>query len=243
MKSINWTKTLIGFGIIAAWAFTIDSERQGQDAAADSVLTETPAEREVRDNGREAERLDQAISRAVSSLPDPEKSDLQPGQTQNRPSLAQQFAEALVDYARLRSKLFLSDENKSQKARLLQDAELMRALELLLKSSANDMKSQELQNDAIDLLLEARASGSRDAESVLRSVLEDRQIENDAMELGQRKALAGIKAEILYQWSALEPARAEEMRRWLPGPISEKIWSNVVDAQDQNELESQGDSI
>ena len=95
------------------------------------------------------------------------------------------------------------------------------------------------QNAAIDMLLDALKSGDSEvAVDVLRSVVTDGQVEDESIDRSTRENLAGIKAEVLFQWSALKPAQASELASLLPGPISQKIWQNVVDAQQSNLNES-----
>jgi hypothetical protein len=97
---------------------------------------------------------------------------------------------------------------------------------------------QRLQNQAVDLLLEARLGGSQIAGQVLRSVVTDGQVEKESLSRSDRQAFAELKADVLYRWSAREPAITAELPGWLPGPVSQKIWRNVVNAQEQNQLES-----
>ncbi len=201
-------------------------------------------------NAEMAERLDSAITQSVKSVP--AKAKTQEAASAERipagdkgSSIAgddKNFAGAaeLAEYAKLKSHVFLNDEGRARKKELLRDEKFIKGLEGLLKTAAgNDMQLLEAQSQAIDLLIEARASGSDDvAGEVLRSVVEDSSIENEKVNVADRKALAGVKADLLYQWTAQEPLVADKIRSWLPGPVSEKIWKNVMHAQEQNELES-----
>jgi hypothetical protein len=149
------------------------------------------------------------------------------------------YGRDLADYAKLKSKVFLNDDDKREKSRLLQDAALMRSLEPLLKKPIVQIgPEQEEQNAAIDFLLEAAMNSSPAAVDVLRSVIEDRQVENARIDMKSREALAGVKAEILYHWSSADPARSQQFTGWLPGPVSQKIWENVRDRQERNRAES-----
>lgn len=96
------------------------------------------------------------------------------------------------------------------------------------------------QTTAIDLLLEAAKSpeGREAAEAALQGIIADNQIEGEALPMDARKNLAGVKAEVLFQWSAQDPTKTKSMQAWLPGPVSQKIWENVTDAQTRNLRES-----
>lgn len=150
------------------------------------------------------------------------------------------FSTELTQFAKLKDKVFLSEQDKAERAKLLGDKELLRALEEVLKKpTALNSREQDLQNDAIDLLLEALATpSSAIASEVLKAVVTDRQLENEQLDMASREALAGVKAEVMYQWSAIDPERANQIPTWLPGPVSERIWKNVLNAQEQNLRES-----
>ena len=95
------------------------------------------------------------------------------------------------------------------------------------------------QDVAVDILLDALKDGdSRAAEEALREVVKDEQVEDGTLSGGVREQLAGVKAEVLYQWSAMVPSGASELARLLPGPVSQKIWQNVLNMQSQNLAES-----
>jgi hypothetical protein len=139
----------------------------------------------------------------------------------------------------LKQKVFLTEEEKEQRKQFVQDRTLLENLKNLFKYPTvyQDLEAQ--QNVAVDLLLEAVKSGDAEtARRVLKEVIADATIENNQLSQEQRQNLAGVKAEVLYQWSSLEPDRAREMQQSLPGPVSQKIWKNVVTQQDLNRAES-----
>lgn len=150
------------------------------------------------------------------------------------------FQKELDDYAFLRRKIFLSDDEKAEKARLLRDPSFVAGLESLFRDSLESGFEPEMRrNLALDLLFEALEGEGRDAASrVLRSVVRDERVESSALDSGTRRTLAGLKAEVLYQWSSKNPRVAREVGSWLPGPVSERIWRNVQAAQNQNLAES-----
>ncbi len=145
----------------------------------------------------------------------------------------------LERYATLRSKVFLDETEESQKEQLLRNPAVLRSLgQRLLRSASDDAAALE-QNNAIEMLLDALRSGDGPvATEVLKAVVEDGQVENADLDLASRENLAGIKAEVLYQWSAIRPVQSAQLVTWLPGPVSQRIWTNVVNLQASNLAES-----
>jgi hypothetical protein len=155
------------------------------------------------------------------------------------PSISQSQRELLKKYSVLKQKVFLSESEKSARAAYLNDTALLLGLLPVLRMPASTIDQHQAQDAALDLLLEARADAQSDAAgAVLRSVVEDDSIEKTALSMNERTSVAGLKAEVLFKWSAQEPTLLSDMPKWLPGPISRKIWSNVLAAQDQNTAES-----
>lgn len=197
-------------------------------------------------------RAPAAISQAQARLPSQVAEDSPPagaaektpaGPSSESGALAFDRGVELAKYAGLKKKVFLSPDEKAEQARILEDRGLVNSLlSLLLVPALPGSMTMHMQNDAIDLLLEARAAGVAAASEVLRSVVEDKKIEDTSVDMETRTSLAGVKAEVLYQWSAQEPERASELERWLPGPVSQKIWNNVISAQRQNLNESEDEA-
>lgn len=244
MRKFKNAYILAGVILCGVWILTkprIGSEKAQSNEDQKSSVSDRKSASQIRAReieqertGKEVERLEGAISRSVSSVSSTKSQSAAKTQVMNFG-----FSNELIDYARLKSKVLLTDAAKAQKEKLVLNVDLLKALEGLLKSAASDPQIQEMRNDAIDLLLDARSAGAGGAaEQVLRAVIEDKQIEDERIDQSLRRTLAGVKAEILYQWSSLEPARSDEIQSWLPGPISEKIWHNVIEAQNQNEMDS-----
>lgn len=149
-------------------------------------------------------------------------------------------ADELKQYRVMKNKAFLTDEERALRKSFLENNEMLRKLGVYLKSPApEESESEEAKNAATDLLLEAiKDQKSAAAEAALQEVIADNAIENAQMDPAQREALAGIKAEILYHWSAIDPEKVSQIEEWLPGPVSKKIWQNVLKAQNQNRAES-----
>ncbi|NJL26185.1 MAG: hypothetical protein HC902_14200 [Calothrix sp. SM1_5_4] len=152
------------------------------------------------------------------------------------------YREQISAYAELRAKVFLSPAEQARKRQLLRDSPFLRAMGKRLVEPSRSEGVQEDQDAGVDLLLEALREGdSGVAAEVLRDVVQDPQIENAALDMKIREQLAGIKAEVLYQWSAQRPAVTDDLVRWLPGPVSQKIWANVVRMQQSNLAESEAE--
>lgn len=147
--------------------------------------------------------------------------------------------EDLKRLSEIRKKVFASDSDKAERARLLGDATFLRSLEPVLRSPAVSTDSEELQDLALDALMEAhKANPDSTSAEVFRSVVQDAQVESASLALEARRNLGGIKAEILYHWTAVEPTKVAEMRSWLPGPTSNSIFDNVLARLRSNLAES-----
>jgi hypothetical protein len=154
------------------------------------------------------------------------------------------FAPELNRYIVIKNKVFMNDEEKALRKSFLQNNEMLSALGEFLKTPAAETKTLEAErNAATDLLLEAvKAGPNAAAEAALQGVIADGAVENPQLDQKARQSLAGIKAEVLYHWSAINPDKAPEMKSWLPGPVSAKIWQNVEHAQAQNVAESKAEA-
>lgn len=145
----------------------------------------------------------------------------------------------LKQYHDLRGKVFLSEADKAFRREVLEDERKLMSLAELLKTPANSEEHMNLQNAALDILLESlHSSAPQAAIEILRGVLADTTVENAALSLSERQNLGGIKAEILFQWTSLFPESRNEIEGLLPGPASKKIWSNVQIRQQSNLAES-----
>lgn len=149
-----------------------------------------------------------------------------------------QYQAELDSFLKFKGKVFLTEQEKAERNRLLHDASLLRALGLRLTEASLAPSVTASQDAAVDLLIEALKSGDNEmASQVAKSVVEDSQVENTSLERGVRENLAGIKAEVLYHWAAMSPDSAG-IERYLPGPVSQKIWANVNRRHASNTAES-----
>lgn len=156
-----------------------------------------------------------------------------------KPELPFEFKKELDVWSELNKRLFLSESDLAEKRRLLNDIALLRGLGLRLTEPSISKEVVENQDSAVDLLIEAVKSGDREAASdVLKSVVQDSQIENPSMDKAVREHMAGVKAEIMLRWAALVPDEVATIERSLPGPVSQKIWDNVKKRHASNLSES-----
>jgi len=146
----------------------------------------------------------------------------------------------LARYAELKRKIFLNSDEQAEKARIAVDLDLTKSLERLLHfPSFIGSPLQALQNDALDFLFENVGNPKNTAvAAVLQALVKDKEIENPKNDRPKKLSLAGFKAEVLYQWSAVQPSVVAQIPAWLPGPVSQKIWQNVLAAQAQNASDS-----
>lgn len=144
----------------------------------------------------------------------------------------------LESYEHLNKKVFLTDEEKRQRQKLMQDPAFLTSLKALLLSEAPDDMSS-LQNTALDYLYESLRSGQKlAAREVLQAVVQDTSVEDVNQKPEVRKAMGGIKAEVLFHWSSIEPQSTGVIEAALPGPTSKKIWARVQEQQENNLAES-----
>lgn len=153
--------------------------------------------------------------------------------------LSKEQKDRLADYTKLKGKVFLSDSERARREGLLKDAAFLRSLAPIVKTPATTAETYSAQISAIDLLLEASATGASEAAAeALRSVISDAYVENSSLSPNERQGVAEVKAEVMYQWTSREPKRSNEVANMLPGPVSKKIWENVKHTQKRNVAES-----
>lgn len=146
----------------------------------------------------------------------------------------------LTAYAQLKTIVLPSAAEKKERSRILHDGRVLGSVGKRLSQIPTLSLGEQVA--AIDLLIEALKSGDKAAaEEAMREIVADKQIEDVKLPLEVREQLAGIKAEILYNWAAIEPNQQSDIARRLPGPASEKIWRNVQDTFANNIAESESE--
>lgn len=144
-----------------------------------------------------------------------------------------EFQNELNSYAMLKTKVLPSADEKLQRESLLKNAALLRSLgQRLVKQPLMSLGEQDV---ALDLLVEALTKGDHgEAAAAIGAIVADAQLEDPKLSMPVREQLAGIKAELLFHWTAYEPKQAGQVAGMLPGPASKKIWDNVQEAQRNN---------
>lgn len=143
----------------------------------------------------------------------------------------------LMNYADLKT-IILPDENqKALRKRLLQNADFLRSVGDRLRQ--RPMLALMEQAAGIDLLVEALRVGEKSiAKDALMAIVADAQVEDQNLPRPEREQMAGVKAEVLFHWLALQPGSMTEAESALPGPVSRKILENVKHQHQSNLAES-----
>jgi hypothetical protein len=142
----------------------------------------------------------------------------------------------MQEYAALKKKIFKNDQDSQSWLALLKSPRaIYRARNLLLFRGAEE---KTLQDQALSFLIESVKAGEPNAQMALASVIADAGVEDGNAPRPVQQFKAELKAQALYEWSSYEPALSSELQALLPGPVSKKIWQNVVDQQANNAAES-----
>jgi hypothetical protein len=179
-----------------------------------------------------------AASQPVAAKPvEGPKADIPPPPPENKAPVIFEAQAELSAYAQLKTKVVPNAMEKKERERIIHDQRTISSIGKRLLQVPTLALGQQIA--AIDLLVEAFKSGDRAAsEQAMREIVADKQVEDTKLPAEVREQLAGIKAEVLYNWGALAPEQQNEIARQLPGPASEQIWKNVQDTFASNLAES-----
>jgi len=180
--------------------------------------------------------LDKALVTASSQIQTPGSTS-----TPSQSLLDPQMVQDLQKFQSLQVKSLPSLEEENIKKELLRNSFFLKGAGFILQNTKfmSDPSYLQAENAALDLLIEALRSGDRKvAFQVIQKVIQDPQIEDPQISLETRKTLAGIKAELLFHSTALYPSQFQGLEASLPGPVSQKIWQNVQEQQNENLAES-----
>lgn len=177
--------------------------------------------------------------RDIASLPSKEKESV----ALPKLSGARQLS-MVAEFAQLKKKIFKTDSEQQSYKAFLRNRDLLLDLGKKLTDiqfiQSADFANE--QNAMVDLLVEALASGDHvTSQAVVTSLVQDASVENEKLPMSVRQNLAGLKAELLYQVTALFPEEFKNVAELLPGPVSQKIWVNVQASQQRNVAESQAE--
>lgn len=152
------------------------------------------------------------------------------------------LSQGLLGYKKLHAKTFLNSQEEVEKKEMLGNSEFIGDLGRVLSDTSmmQDPQYEEMENAALDLIVEALQKGDRESSlQVIQSIIQDPQVENTQLPQKVRETLAGIKGELLYHAVAFAPNEFSNVESLLPGPVSQKIWQNVQGQHQQNFNESQ----
>ena len=168
------------------------------------------------------------------------KADVPPPPPETKQPVIFEAQAELSAYAQLKTKVLPSGAEKKERERILNDSRVIGSVgKRLLQIPPLSLGEQVA---AIDLLIEALKKGDKNAaEDAMKEIVGDKQVEDVKLPKEVREQLAGIKAEVLYNWAAIEPNQQSDIARRLPGPASEKIWRNVQDTFANNIAESESE--
>lgn len=141
----------------------------------------------------------------------------------------------------LNKKIIKTDDEKEQFASLLKDSRTLKNVRgLLLRPTKTDA---DLQNQALDLVIESLKAGQSEALDVLASFVADPSLELGGQDASVQQFKAELKAQALLEWSSQQPQQSQYIESILPGPISKRIWQNVMAHQNNNVAESESEAI
>jgi len=217
VKKIVVIALIAAFGVLVLLRERSTKNAIAEKKAAQTVTASAPASAPVA----------AAATKTASESASASKTDSAPA------LLSQENRVRLNEIARLDRKAFMSESEKAFRLTALKDDQFLKDVASILGSRELDPATRKDQYQAIDLLLAAQGSGSQAANQYLKNVVQDPQVENEALAKDVRENLAGIKAEVMYKWRG-----QEGLESLLPGPASRQIWANVRDQQSRNEAES-----
>lgn len=149
------------------------------------------------------------------------------------------YADELASYSVIQAKVFLSEDEKELRKKLLKDQDMLRSFKSILLIPAQDMTTMKMQNAALDILFESLELDPQGVSlEILKDVIRNPTVEDSQLSSPERQAVAEIKAEILFRVSAAVPESRAELESLLPGPVSQRLWKNVVAQQKSNLAES-----
>lgn len=140
----------------------------------------------------------------------------------------------LQRFSTLQQKILKSEQEQSEYQMLLSNPHLLYWNSELLKKPLQSLKHA---NMALSFVISSVKLGNNEARQALKNWISDNSFE--LAPLSEEKRIQGeLRAEALYEWSSTAPKENFYIESLLPGPISKKIWLNVLQQQANNEAES-----
>lgn len=234
MRSLKYAAILLPVCAVGLWSFKITNQTlviATTDAAKTSSLDFNTSKR----NDRKITSISNESATAIPATPISQTLVTKKILTESQTKLLKQFQG-------IKSKVFLSEQEKQMKKTVLSDLELIKNLKILLLQPVLTVTGSEEyveRNLAVDLLIESSTEGkSAEATEAVFAIIQDKQIEDETISEQERQSMAEVKAELLYTWTAKMPSQIEKVNALIPGPVTAKIWANAQAFQEQNRLES-----
>lgn len=201
----------------------------------------------------ETEFIKDSVSDALDEQPQ-EKITVEQSESSNQilaeqsktKSISDENKQKILIFRNFNQKVLMTKTEKIQFKELLFDKNLIQDLGTTFHEfSKNDLiDNKDLQNDIYSFLLQSLQKGDHDTSlSVIKEIVFDKQIEDDSLPIEAKIFLGESKAELLYNASALYPDDFKNISSELPGPVTRKIWSNVLAMQKENEDLSRAEFI
>lgn len=144
----------------------------------------------------------------------------------------------LERFSHLQLKALRNSDEENQWTAMLTNPFILKKMQILLVSRGGEDHVR-LKNQALAFVLEALKRGEGEAQTVLANLISDPWIESNEGQRPQLQFQAELKAEAMFTWSSLYPEHSSHIESLLPGPVSKKIWHNVLAQQDLNSSESE----
>lgn len=155
-----------------------------------------------------------------------------------RPREVVELSKHLVQIKLIQKKVFKNDAELNVVESFINSRPRLQSLAALLtnRDVLLDMNSADHSN-AVDVLIAASQSGNTQyAEELILEIIRDGKIENENENQTVRQNLAGIKAELMYHAVRIDNRTVQNS---ISGPVTQKIWDNVQQAQADNVTASQ----
>jgi hypothetical protein len=132
-------------------------------------------------------------------------------------------------------KVLMNPSEKERYVALLSDRDIQALIKrTILTANTENIK---LQNSSVEFLVSAIESNV-DVSQLMKEIISDSAIESTSAPQAQRQVQAELKAELIYSWSSNSPRQVQGIEALLPGPVSQRIWSNIQYTHANNAEES-----
>lgn len=147
----------------------------------------------------------------------------------------QRLTKQLELFQELDVKVLMNPSEKERYVAALSDKDTHKLIKrTILMANAENIK---LQNLSTEFLVSAIESNI-DVSQLMKEIIADSTIESTSAPQAHRQIQAELKAELIYSWSSHSPQYTLGIESLLPGPVSQRIWSNIQNTHANNAEES-----